>query len=144
MFGLLLDQMPGSEAIPWGSRPDDLDKRLAWQEAQAAQLLFRAAYQACSKGQTKAFVNKFFGATTSVVIGPKGATLKTATATTATTKQTGLNQFMLDGFIVKTIEKAKRATRKAKEEEETKEEKTEKSETKKAKPKPKNEILLPK
>ena len=146
MFGLLLDQMPGSDTIPWASAPseEDLDKRLAWQEAQAAQLLFRAAYQACSKGQTKAFVNKFFGATTSVVIGPKGATLKTATATTATTKQTGLNQFMLDGFIVKTIEKAKRATRKAKEEEETKEEKTEKSETKKAKPKPKNEILLPK
>ena len=155
MFGLLLDQIPGSDTIPWASAPPEEEKRLAWQEAQAAQLLFRAAYQACSKGQTKAFVNKFFGA--SVVIGPQGATLKTtkttiaATATTATT-QTSLNQFMLDGFLVKTIEKAKRATRKAKEEAKAGEAKAGEAKAgeakapapKQAKPKPKNEILLPK
>jgi hypothetical protein len=126
----------------------DEDKRLAWQEAQAAQLLFRAAYQACSKGQTKAFVSKFFGS--SVVVGPKGVTMKpsttvgtAATATTATKpKQMSINQFMFDGFVVQTIDKAKRAIRKAKEaKEETKEEP---KEPKKTKAKPKNEILMPK
>jgi len=153
MFGLLLNQIPGSETIPWASAPLEEDKRLAWQEAQAAHLLFRAAYQACSKGQTKAFVSKFFGASTaSVVVGPKGITMKpSATATTATTattakpKQMSINQFMFDGFVVQTIEKAKRATRKAKEAKETKESMEEtKEEPKKTRAKPKNEILLPK
>ena len=151
MFGLLLDQIPGSETIPWASAPldEDKDKRLAWQEAQAAKLLFRAAYQACSKGQTKAFVNKFFGTTASVVVGPKGVTMKPSTATTATTatatvkpKQMSINQFMFDVFVVQTIDKAKRATRKAKEaKEETKEDP---KEPKKTRTKPKNEILMPK
>jgi hypothetical protein len=146
MFGLLLNQIPGSETIPWAAAPLDEDKRLAWQEAQAAQLLFRAAYQACSKGQTKAFVSKFFGS--SVVVGPKGVTMKPSTTagTTATAtvkpKQMSINQFMFDGFVVQTIEKAKRATRKAKEaKEETKEDP---KEPKKTRAKPKNEILLPK
>jgi hypothetical protein len=131
MFGLLLDQMPGSDTIPWSSRPEDPDKRLAWQEAQAAHLLFRAAYQACSKSQTSAFISKFFNSNeTKLVIGAKGATIKpkataTAAATAATaataavtipTKQTCLNQFMLDGFLVGTIDKTKakiKATRAA-------------------------------
>jgi len=123
MFGLLLDQMPGSDTIPWSSRPEDPDKRLAWQEAQAAHLLFRAAYQACSKSQTTAFISKFFNSNeTKLVIGSKGASIKpkaTATiptATTVPTKQTCLNQFMLDGFLVGTIDKTKakiKATRAA-------------------------------
>jgi hypothetical protein len=159
MFGLLLNQIPGSETIPWASAPLEEDKRLAWQEAQAAHLLFRAAYQACSKGQTKAFVSKFFGASTaSVVVGPKGVTMKpsttvgtTATAAgttvtaTAKPKQMSINQFMFDGFVVQTIDKAKRVIRKAKEAKETKESMEEtKEEPKKTRAKPKNEILLPK
>jgi len=141
MFGLLLDQMPGSEAIPWGSRPDDLDKRLAWQEAQAAQLLFRAAYQACSKGQTAAFVNKFFGAGAAepkLIIGAKGASWPTKPTAKIAPVVKQINQFTLEGFLVSSIDKTKRVAAKAKEEESGKE-----KPTPKAKPKAKavNEIV---
>jgi len=114
MFGLLLDQLPGADTIPWATAPREADKRAAWQEAQAAQLLFRAAYQACSKNQTKAFINKFFG-DAKVVVGPGGVAIKpTATAATSTittaapAKQLSINQFLFDGFVVNTMDKTKR------------------------------------
>jgi hypothetical protein len=88
-------------------------------------------------------VSKFFGESglKGMTIHSKGATAK-STATTTKPTQSGINQFMLDGFLVKTIEKNKRTNAKAKEAKESKDPEPEpEPKAIKAKAKPKNEII---
>ena len=61
MFGLLLEEMPGTEIVPWSQKPEDVEKQLCWKEQMAAQILFGKAFQACNKHHTSAFVSRFFG-----------------------------------------------------------------------------------
>ena len=61
MFGLVLEEMPGTEMVPWSQTPEDVEKQLCWKEQMAAQILFGKAFQACNKSHTSAFVSRFFG-----------------------------------------------------------------------------------
>jgi len=120
MFGLILEEMPGSEFIPWSKSPDDPDKLLLWRETQAAAILFDRALKACGIHHKGAFIEKFFGteATTNSIKESK-TTMVTRSRTMNKTPpqskpvQSTLNSFMLDGFLVKTIEKKERAKRAA-------------------------------
>jgi hypothetical protein len=136
MFGLVLEEMPGSETISWSKAPEDPEKLLVWRESAAAQILFDRALQACQGHHKTAFVTKFFGPTIGapIVTGTPAATgTPVATASnikpahpisvskptamnkgSSKPKQTTLNTFMMDGFLVKTIEKKERAKKAAK------------------------------
>lgn len=150
MFGLLLADMPGSEKVPWASAPTDPRKRLAWNEDQAAVLLFQKAYQLCSNGTKRAFAAKFFGVESGDIIKVtqrKAATTSTTvtmpTTTTTVAKkpaQSTLNSFMFQSYLVHNMEQTQRQQRaalkkKAEEESETS------SETKPRTKKPINEIV---
>jgi hypothetical protein len=162
MFGLLLEEMPGTDIVPWGQKPEDAEKQLMWKEQMAAQILFGKAFQACNKHHTSAFVSRFFGpSVASSSIKNDSKELVTATAATATATsvpafmnhqivkaseekrpiQATLSSFMKYDFVVKniqTIERKKRAAAKKelKAKEEPKSVKALKDE------KPKNEIIL--
>ena len=123
MFGLVLEEMPGSDAIPWSKAPEDPEKLLVWRESAAAQILFDKALQACQGHHKAAFVTKFFGPVTTEVasIKPtaplsvsKAQAMNKSNHISNKPKQTTLNSFMLDGFLMKTIEKKERAKRAAK------------------------------
>jgi len=127
MFGLVLEEMPGSEAISWSKAPEDPEKLLVWRESAAAQILFDKALQACEGHHKTAFVTKFFGSGTSIVTTSiKPADPISVSKTQAMNKsnnnsnnspkpkQSTLNSFMLDGFLMKTIEKKERAKKAAK------------------------------
>jgi DNA polymerase elongation subunit (family B) len=131
MFGLVLEEMPGSETIPWSKAPEDPEKLLVWRESAAAQILFDRALQACQGHHKTAFVTKFFGPVATVTGTPVVTSTATATASnikpahpisvsksmnknSTKPKQTTLNTFMMDGFLVKTIEKKERAKKAAK------------------------------
>jgi hypothetical protein len=133
MFGLVLEEMPGSETISWSKAPEDPEKLLVWRESAAAQILFDRALQACQGHHKAAFVTKFFGPTTGVPVVTGTPTAVAATASNikpahpvrvsnsqamnknpTKPKQTTLNSFMMDGFLVKTIEKKERAKKAAK------------------------------
>jgi hypothetical protein len=111
MFGLLLEEMPGSESVSWSQMPADPEKRLMWRESAAADLLFGKAFQACGKQHTSAFVQKFFGSShhssESLKLSP-GTTSKDMQKPLPPIKKTvqaTLSNFMMDQFLVKTIEK---------------------------------------
>jgi hypothetical protein len=121
MFGLVLEEMPGSEAISWSKAPEDSEKILVWRESAAAQILFDKALQACQGHHKAAFVTKFFGpvvAATVTSIKPvhpvSVSNSQTMNKSSNKPKQTILNTFMLDGFLMKTIEKKERAKKAAK------------------------------
>jgi hypothetical protein len=133
MFGLVLEEMPGSDMISWSKAPEDSEKLLVWRESAAAQILFDKALQACQGHHKAAFVTKFFGPTTGVPVVGTGVPVVTATSSnikpahpisvtkptlmnkgSSKPKQTTLNSFMMDGFLVKTIEKKERAKKAAK------------------------------
>jgi len=163
MFGLLLEEMPGSDVVPWSQKPEDVEKQLMWKEQMAAQILFAKAFQACNKHHTSAFVSRFFGpsvASSSIKNDSKELVAITATAATSVPAfmnhqivkasedkkpvQATLSSFMKYDFVVKniqTIERKKRAA--AKKELKAKEEpKSVKSVKALKDEKPKNEIIL--
>jgi hypothetical protein len=80
MFGLLLEEMPGTEIVPWTQKPEDAEKQLIWKEQMAAQILFGKAFQACNKSHTSAFVSRFFGGS-GATFGPSIATFGPSIAT---------------------------------------------------------------
>jgi hypothetical protein len=80
MFGLLLEEMPGTEVVPWSQKPDDAEKQLIWKEQMAALILFGKAFQACNKSHTSAFVHRFFGIS-GATFGISGATFGLSGAT---------------------------------------------------------------
>jgi hypothetical protein len=161
MFGLLLEEMPGTEMVPWSQKPEDAEKQLMWKEQMAAQILFGKAFQACNKHHTSAFVSRFFGPSG---IKNDSKELVTATATVPAFMnhqivkasedkkpvQATLSSFMKYDFVVKniqTLERKKRAA--AKKELKAKEEPKSVKTTKASKAtkttideKPKNEIIL--
>ena len=145
MFGLLLEEMPGSESVPWSKAPENDEKRLLWRESVAGDILFAKAFQACGKHHTSAFVEKFFGSSssagttgTTVLSNVKpGATVPVTMQKAKKTVQSTLSNFMIDQFLVKTIEKKQRAKKR----EESKEELT--VIKPKAKASLKNEIVNP-
>jgi hypothetical protein len=127
MFGLVLEEMPGSDTVSWSKAPEDPEKLLVWRESAAAQILFDKALQACQGHHKAAFVTKFFGSGTSIVTTSiKPADPISVSKTQAMNKsnnnsnnspkpkQSTLNSFMLDGFLMKTIEKKERAKKAAK------------------------------
>jgi hypothetical protein len=122
MFGLLLEEMPGSDSVPWSKMPtDNEEKRLVWRESAAGDLLFGKAFQACGKQHTSAFVEKFFGLNggfshhSSGLNSASSEGLKLSPVSTGKemqksqpakkTVQATLSNFMMDQFLVKTIEK---------------------------------------
>ena len=152
MFGLLLEEMPGTEVVPWSQKPDDVEKQLIWKEQMAALILFGKAFQACNKSYTSAFVSRFFGLSgaTSMASNIKNDSKESVTATTVPAfmmnqvvkpeekkpVQATLSSFMKYDFVVKNIQKIER-TKKAAAKKAAKEIK----EVKKGE-KPKNVIIL--
>uniref|UniRef100_A0A6C0K559 DNA-directed DNA polymerase n=1 Tax=viral metagenome TaxID=1070528 RepID=A0A6C0K559_9ZZZZ len=125
MFGLLLEEMPGSDTVPWSKMPtDNEEKRLIWRESSAADLLFGKAFQLCGKQHTSAFVTKFFGLNGGFSHNASASSdsLKLSTLSTGKemqktqpikkTVQATLSNFMMDQFLVKTIEKKQNKKRK--------------------------------
>jgi hypothetical protein len=167
MFGLLLEEMPGTDIVPWTQKPEDVEKQLMWKEQMAAQILFGKAFQACNKHHTSAFVSRFFGKS-GATFGSIKNDSKELVATTSTTAitvpafmlshivkpteekkpvQATLSSFMKYDFVVKniqTIERKKRAAAKKelKAKEEPKSVKAVKSVKALKDEKPKNEIIL--
>jgi hypothetical protein len=146
MFGLLLEEMPGTEVVPWSQKPDDAEKQLIWKEQMAALILFGKAFQACNKSHTSAFVHRFFGPSSGTNIkNDSKETVTTAPAfmmnqivkSTEEKKpvQATLSSFMKYEYIVKNIQtierKKKAAVKKAAKEKEVKKDE-----------KPKNVIIL--
>jgi hypothetical protein len=157
MFGLLLEEMPGTEGVPWTQKPEDMEKQLIWKEQMAAQILFGKAFQACNKHHRSAFVSRFFGlseaksvassVTTSIKADSKESVTNTGTAPSFLNHQivkpsedkkpvqATLSSFMKYEFVVKTIQKIER-TKKAAAKKEAK------AKEQKAVEKPKNEIIV--
>jgi hypothetical protein len=154
MFGLLLEEMPGTEGVPWSQKPEDVEKQLIWKEQMAGQILFGKAFQACNKHHRSAFVNRFFGLSeakseSSSIKTDSKELVSTSTAVTAPSfmnhqvikaseekkpVQATLSSFMKYEFVVKTIQKIERTKKAvAKKEAKAKE---------KAVEKPKNEIIV--
>jgi hypothetical protein len=102
---------------------------MAWRESQASSILFEKALQACSVHHKGAFVQKFFGSTLASDNNVKEthhttvAKPRSMNKSPLKPKQTTLNSFMLDGFLVKTITKTQQAKKRAalKKEQEAKE-----------------------
>lgn len=130
MFGLLLEQMPGFNPAVLRSAPEDPEKRLAWAEDQAAQILFNECLQRCSTTDKKAFITKFFGSPATVVdmkvkkvASGEGNTVITVSSGTRKAAQGSIDNYMLDKFLLKGLKDkekkdAKAAAAKAAEEEE--------------------------
>jgi len=127
MFGLLLEEMPGTEVVPWSQKPDDVEKQLIWKEQMAALILFGKAFQACNKSHTSAFVHRFFGisgassGSSSIkndskesVIAAPAFMMNQVVKPTEEKKpvQATLSSFMKYDFVVKNIQKIER-TKKA-------------------------------
>ncbi len=132
MFGLLLEQMPGFNPAVLRSAPEDPEKRLAWAEDQAAQILFNECLQRCSTTDKKAFITKFFGSPATVVdmkvkkvagSGGEGNTVITVSSGVKKAAQGSIDNYMFDKFLLKGLKDkekkdAKAAAAKAAEEEE--------------------------
>jgi hypothetical protein len=118
MFGLLLDEMPGSDVISRVCMPaqEDTEKYLRWCEDAAAHLLFSKSLQTCNKQYTNAFVNTFFnikGGSSKSIASSTSMNRSKLSSTAATTalakpKQQTLNNYMIDSFLVDKINKKKR------------------------------------
>jgi hypothetical protein len=152
MFGLLLSEMPGSDKIPWHTKPEDPDRLIGWQEDQAAILLFQKAYQACSNGTKRAFMGRFFAPSSakSVAVSSKAikadATISVVDMSGAKGKkaatQSTLTSFMFESYLVNTMDKAKRDAKKQREKDkEGKESKEGNEDSPKPSKKPINEII---
>uniref|UniRef100_A0A6C0DGX0 DNA-directed DNA polymerase n=1 Tax=viral metagenome TaxID=1070528 RepID=A0A6C0DGX0_9ZZZZ len=134
MFGLLLDEMPGSDDLSRVTMPDpsETDKYLRWCEEAAADLLFNKALQVCNKQHKSAFISTFFNVKSGTVT--KSSTSKQMISSMSKqSKQQTMNNYMIDSFLVNKINQKKAAERRAatalatalaKEAEEAKEEKT--------------------
>jgi hypothetical protein len=118
MFGLILEEMPGSDQVPWLKAPENPEKLLAWREMQAASILFEKALQACNKHHKGAFIEKFFGSSSDVkevkhITVAKPRTMNKTPPSQTKPKQTTLNNFMLDGFLIQTITKTQQSKKRA-------------------------------
>jgi hypothetical protein len=114
MFGLLLDEMPGSDDLSRVTMPDpsETDKYLRWCEEAAADLLFSKSLQVCNKQHKSAFISTFFNVKSGTVT--KSSTSKPMISSMSKqSKQQTLNNYMIDSFLVNKINQKKAAERRA-------------------------------
>jgi len=115
MFGLLLDEMPGSDDLSRVTMPDpsETDKYLRWCEEAAADLLFHKALQVCNKQHKSAFISTFFNVKSGTVTKSSTSKSMIASAGKQSPKQQTLNNYMIDSFLVGKINQKKIAERRA-------------------------------
>jgi len=128
MFGILLENMPGFDSRTLASSPDDSDKRIAWRETAAAELLFREALRKCGSKDKQQFMSAFFGGggavktvTASKGINSAGILVRTqvkavdasgnVTGTGKKQVQSSISNYILDSLIIGSM-KDKEAKRK--------------------------------
>lgn len=125
MFGLLLEEMPGFDKRRLALAPDDPDRRLAWCENEASQLLFGPCLQRCASAAKAAFVGTFFPGSGSAAASGGSATnaakstlrivAKAGTAPTkaVVTKAPRIDTYIMDQFIISTMKKNEAAVKRA-------------------------------
>ena len=115
MFGLLLDEMPGSDDLSRVTMPDlsETEKYLRWCEEAAADLLFHKALQICNKQHKSAFISTFFNVKSGTVTKSNNSKPMMLTAGKQSPKQQTLNNYMIDSFLVGKINQKKVAERRA-------------------------------
>jgi DNA polymerase elongation subunit (family B) len=136
MFGILLESMPGFDCRVLASSPDDSDKRIAWRETVAADLLFREALRKCGSNDKRQFVSTFFGGASMVKtiasngINSSSIVVKThgpsATVDASGEKhgvivkkqvQSSISNYILDSMIVGSLTKKEKDAKRKKEKE---------------------------
>ena len=137
MFGILLEDMPGFDCRVMASCPEDSDKRIAWRETVAADLLFREALRKCGSNEKRQFVSTFFGgagvvktATASKGINSAGIVLRTQVKSEASVAdasggkavvkkqvQSSISNYILDSMIIGSLSKKDKEAKRKKEKE---------------------------
>jgi DNA polymerase elongation subunit (family B) len=126
MFGILLEEIPGFDKRLLSDMPTDPDKRIAWRELRASEMLFQDALRKCSENDKKSFVTSFFGSGsgTNTVIEPVRAMRPRAPAvkSEAVKKvvQANISNYILDSYLNKAITKKDREAKRKKESEKDK------------------------
>ena len=132
MFGILLDEMPGFDARLLTDCPSERDKRIAWREARAADLLFGESLQRCGVHDKRLFVQRFFGATvamdgTVVPAGGSGSGAGTSTSVRIrkpvaslggkkpVAVEPAVSNFVMDSYLVSVIKEKEREKKRKKE-----------------------------
>ena len=119
MFGLLLEEMPGFDKRRLAVAPDDPDRRLAWCENEASQLLFGPCLQRCASAAKAAFVGTFFPGSGSAAAPATKSTLRivakagTAPTKAVVTKAPRIDTYIMDQFIISTMKKNEAAVKRA-------------------------------
>lgn len=125
MFGLLLEEMPGFDKRRLAVAPDDPDRRLAWCENEASQLLFGPCLQRCASAAKAAFVGTFFpgsggSAADRASAANTKSTLRIVASKTAAvpakavvTKAPRVDTYIMDQFIISTMKKNEAAVKRA-------------------------------
>jgi DNA polymerase elongation subunit (family B) len=133
MFGIVLEDMPGFDTRMLDIAPTDTDKCIAWREQRASDLLFGEVLRKCGADDKKQFINTFFGGGTFMpptanvtVTSGAGKVLKTIHAPVKRAVQTPISSYIMDTFIVSTINKKEKEKVKEKEKREEKKEEKEK------------------
>ena len=116
--------------------PTDTDKCIAWREQRASDLLFGEVLRKCGADDKKQFINTFFGGgtfmppTANVTVTSTvtaGKVLKTIHAPVKRAVQTPISSYIMDKFIVSTINKKEKEKVKEKEKREEKEKESKKN-----------------
>lgn len=130
MFGILLESMPGFDCRVMASCPEDSDKRIAWRETVAADILFREALRKCGSNEKQQFVKAFFGGAAVKTVTPsKGINsagiivrtqVKDASGSAVVAKkqvQSSISNYILDSMIIGSLSKKEKEAKKKKEKE---------------------------
>jgi DNA polymerase elongation subunit (family B) len=121
MFGILLEEIPGFDKRLLSDMPTDPDKRIAWRELRASEMLFQDALRKCSENDKKNFVTSFFGggSGTNTVIEPVRVTRARAPVvkSEAVKKvvQANISNYILDSYLNNAITKKDREAKRKKE-----------------------------
>ena len=128
MFGILLDEMPGFELRLLADCPSERDKRIAWREARAAELLFGESLQRCGVQDKRLFVQQFFGKTVSAggesdtpVGGAGGASIRIRKPVVGlggkkpAVAESAISSFVMDSYLVSVIKEKEREKKRKKE-----------------------------
>lgn len=143
MFGILLEDMPGFDCRVMAGSPEDPDKRIAWRESVAADLLFREALRKCGSNEKRQFVSTFFGGAGTVktvtaskgtnsagivvrtaVVGGGGGGSGSGSSSSPVKKQvqSSISNYILDSMIVGSLTKKEKEAKRKREKEKQKEE----------------------
>jgi DNA polymerase elongation subunit (family B) len=123
MFGILLESMPGFDCRVMANCPEDSDKRIAWRETVAADILFREALRKCGSNEKQQFVKTFFGGaavktvtpsrglnSAGIVVRTQVKALDSSGGTTTVKKQvqSSISNYILDSMIISSMSKRKK------------------------------------